>query len=107
MIGFNKEKNEVIVGEESEAYKSEILVNRINLLAVDEIKGEMEVSVKTRYSANMAKAKIKQDGDIIKVKLDKPQKAITPRTISSILRRRYSSRWRQNSMLTLVDKTSN
>ena len=32
VLGFNKEKNELIVGEEKELYKTEMLVNDINLL---------------------------------------------------------------------------
>jgi tRNA-specific 2-thiouridylase len=78
VLGFNKFKNEVIVGEESELYKKEILVSDINLLLVDGIPDWLEVEVKTRYSSKFAKAKIKQDGSNIKVIFDEPQKAITP-----------------------------
>lgn len=78
VLGFNKEKNEVIVGEENELYKKEITVSEINLLLVDEIKDWMEVEVKTRYSSKLAKAKIKQEQDSIQVIFDEPQRAITP-----------------------------
>ena len=78
VLGFNKTKNEVIVGEEKELYKREITVTDINLLLVDDIKEEMEVEVKTRYSSKQAKAKIKQEGDKIKVNFLEPQRAITP-----------------------------
>lgn len=78
VLGFNKEKNEVIVGEESELYKKEILVTDINLLLIDEIKEPLEVEIKTRYSAKSAKAKIIQEGEKIKVIFDEPQRAITP-----------------------------
>lgn len=78
VLGFNKDRNEVIVGEEKELYKKEITVNEINLLLVDEVKQEMEVEVKTRYSSKVAKAKIIQDNDIIKVTFEEPQRAITP-----------------------------
>ena len=78
VLGFNSTKNEVIVGEEKELYKKEILVTDINLLLVDEINEEMEVDVKTRYSSKVAKAKIKQEGDKIKVEFLEPQRAITP-----------------------------
>ena len=78
VLGFNKEKNEVIVGEEQELYKKEIIVTDINLLLFDEIKEEMEVTVKTRYSAKEAKATIIQEKDKIKVKFLEPQKALTP-----------------------------
>ena len=78
VLGFNKAKNEVIVGEEKELYKKEITVTDINLLLVDKIDESMEVDVKTRYSAKVAKAKIEQDGENIKVTFDEPQRAITP-----------------------------
>lgn len=78
VLGFNKEKNEVIVGEEDKLYKNEILVTDINLLLIDEIKNEMEVEVKTRYSSRLAKARISQEGKNIKVIFDEPQRAITP-----------------------------
>lgn len=78
VLGFNKEKNEVIVGEEKELYKKEILVSDINLLLVDEINDLIEVDVKTRYSSKVAKAKIKQENKIIKVIFNEPQRAITP-----------------------------
>ena len=47
VIGFNKNKNEVIVGEEKELYSKEILVTDINLLLVDEVNNWLEVEVKT------------------------------------------------------------
>ena len=78
VLGFNKAKNEVIVGEEKELYKKEITVSDINLLLVDKIEETMEVDVKTRYSSKVAKAKIEQDGENIKVTFDEPQRAITP-----------------------------
>jgi len=78
VLGFNSAKNEVIVGEENELYKKEILVTNINLLLVDEIKEPMEVEVKTRYSSKVAKAQIMQNGDEIKVVFVEPQRAITP-----------------------------
>ena len=78
VIGFNQAKNEVIVGEEKELYKKEISVGNINLLLVDEIKEQIEVEVKTRYSSKVAKAKITQKGNQINVIFEEPQRAITP-----------------------------
>lgn len=78
VVGFNSGKNEVIVGEEKELYKSEIEVDEINLILVDEIKDWMDVEVKTRYSSKVAKAKIKQEDNKIKVKFEEPQRAVTP-----------------------------
>ena len=78
VLGFDSKKNEVIVGEEKELYKKEILVSDINLLLVDEIKEWLDVTVKTRYSTKASKAKIIQEDDKIKVIFEEPQRAITP-----------------------------
>ena len=78
VLEFNSTKNEVIVGEEKELYKKEVLVEDINLLLVDEIKEWLDVTVKTRYSTKASKAKIIQEDDKIKVIFDEPQRAITP-----------------------------
>ena len=79
VLGFNSLKNEVIVGEENELYKDEIIVKDINLILVDEIKEPLEVEVKTRYSANQTKAKIMQiDNNTIKIKFDEKVRALTP-----------------------------
>lgn len=78
VLGFNVAKNEVIVGEEKELYKKEVIVKNINLLAIDEISEPIKVDVKTRYSAKSAKAQIMQYGETIKIVFDEPQRAITP-----------------------------
>ena len=66
------------MGEENELYKSEILVDEINLLLFDKIKEPMEVEVKIRYSSKVAKANIIQEENKIRVKFLEPQRAITP-----------------------------
>ena len=78
VLGFNILRNEVIVGEEEELYKKEVIVKDVNLILFDEINDWLEVDVKTRYSTNSARAKIKQEGDNIKIVFDTPQRAITP-----------------------------
>ncbi len=78
VLGFNKEKNELIVGEEKELYKTEMLVNDINLLLIDKLEGKIEVSVKTRYSSKEEKATIEMAGDdLIKVCFKNPVPRIT------------------------------
>ena len=79
VIGFNANKNEVIVGEHEELFKDEFEVGNINLLLQDKIDGTLEVEVKTRYSSNQTKCTITQISDNkIKVKLAEPCRAITP-----------------------------
>ena len=78
VLGFNSKRNEVIVGEESELYKDEILVCDINLLLFDKLEGKMRVDVKTRYSVKSSSAVISKEDDKIRVKFDEPQRALTP-----------------------------
>lgn len=79
VIGFNVEKNEVIVGEEAEIYQKEMIINDINLLLVDKLEEKMEVNVKTRYSSKEEKAVIEMlDEDKIKVTFETEVARITP-----------------------------
>lgn len=76
---FNPDKNELIVGTESEIYQKEMLVDRINLLLVDDIKEKVNVMVKTRYSSKEYPAIIEKiDNNLIKVIFKEPVSRITP-----------------------------
>lgn len=78
VIGFNKQKNQLIVGEEKELYKKEFYVSNVNFLMFDKLSESMEINVKTRYSSKEYKGTIIPFGKVIKVILKEPQKAITP-----------------------------
>lgn len=79
VTGFNKQKNQVIVGVKDEIYKNEMYVTDINLLLIDDLKEEMKVNVKTRYSSKEEKAIIKKiDEDTIKVEFENPVARVTP-----------------------------
>ncbi|MBQ9731321.1 MAG: tRNA 2-thiouridine(34) synthase MnmA, partial [Bacilli bacterium] len=77
VIGFNKEENELIVGEENELYKKEFIVSDINWLVFDKLDKELIVDVKTRYSSKAYKAKIIPNETNVKVIYEEPQKSIT------------------------------
>ena len=79
VVGFNRAKKEVIVGEKEYIYKTEMIVKNINLLLVDKIEDSMRVSVKTRYSSKEVMATIEMvDDDTIKVVFENPVARITP-----------------------------
>ena len=78
VIGFNKLKNELIVGDEKELYTKEFLVTDLNLLLFDKLDKELIVDVKTRYSSKAYKAKIIQEENDVKVIYEEPQKSVTP-----------------------------
>jgi hypothetical protein len=103
VIGFNATKNEVIVGEESELYTKEFLVNEVNLLLVDKIEDGMDAKVKTRYSAKEYDAKLYNCNNRIKVIFNEPQKAITPGQSAVFYIDDIVLRWRKNSMIQIPD----
>ena len=79
VIGFNSEKNQLIVGTNQDTYKNEMLVNNINWLLIDKLNEKKQVAVKTRYSAKEYKATIEQiEDDLVKVIFEKPAQRITP-----------------------------
>lgn len=79
VVGFNKNKNEVVVGEKEYIYKKEMIVKDINLLLFDSIEKPIEVLVKTRYSSLEEKAIIEMiDIDTMKVTFENPVARITP-----------------------------
>ena len=78
VIGFNKDRNELIVGLESDLYVKSFKVKDYNLLLFDEIKEPTRVSVKTRYKSKEYKATISMDNGLINVVFDEKQKGVTP-----------------------------
>lgn len=77
VIGFNKEKNEVIVGREEELFKKEIIVDNVNWLCDIELPNK--VATKIRYSKKEEESTIEKLGNgNIKVTFEKPQRAPTP-----------------------------
>lgn len=78
VIGFNKEKNELIVGEEEDLYIKSFKVKNYNLLLIDELNEPMKVNVKTRYKSLEKTATIYMEDGFIKVEFDEKQKGVTP-----------------------------
>lgn len=79
VIGFNREKNELIVGTNEDTYKKEMLVSSLNWLLTDRLEEILEVNVKTRYSTKESKATIEQiEDDLVKVVFEEPVQRITP-----------------------------
>ena len=78
VVGFNKEKNELIVGEEKDLYVKSFKVKNYNLLLVDDIDKPIKVNVKTRYKSKEYPAYISMENNLINVLFDEPQKGITP-----------------------------
>lgn len=80
VVGFDANKNEVIVGDEKDLYKKEFLVNNFNLISVTEsdLENGLKCSIKIRYAAMPYPGTIFLENGNIKVIFDEPQKSITP-----------------------------
>jgi len=74
--GANKQ---VIVGRDDHLYSRTLRAKRVNLIAVDDLRESMRVTVKIRHRHEPAPALIEKAGDgEILVTFDEPQRAITP-----------------------------
>ena len=86
VLGFNPEKNEVIVGEHSDLFQKELQIEDVNLLAIDEIKDGMEFETKIRYAAKPVKSKLYNlEAGKVKIVFEEEVRGITPRTVSCFL----------------------
>ena len=103
VLGFNKNKNEVIVGEEEELYKKEVLISDINLLLFDKVDSEIQVDVKTRYSQKVSSAKIRQEDDKIRIIFNEAQRALTPGQSAVFYLDDIVVRWRKNYFVRCIE----
>lgn len=77
--GIDTENNRVILCRDRELFGRELTVGDVNLISVDEIKGEMRVRAKVRSSkAEMPASAFDLGGGRIKIIFDEPQRGITP-----------------------------
>jgi tRNA-uridine 2-sulfurtransferase len=79
VTGIDRENNTVIVGEDDELFKSEIIVNNPNWVSITPPEKPLKVKAKIRYLHKEATALItKLDDKRLKLVFEKPQRAIAP-----------------------------
>ena len=72
------ETNEVVIGENEDIFKTKLVADRTNLMAIDRLDGEMRVMAKIRYAHKGCMCTIKMAGeDRIEVLFDEPVRAMT------------------------------
>lgn len=72
-------KNLVVLGDESEVFKKELIASEPNFTIFDKLEKPMHIVAKIRYSAKESPAEIAPlEGGRVKVIFDEPQRAITP-----------------------------
>lgn len=73
------EDNTVVLGDADEVFSTGLVAAEPNYISIDELKDEMRVTAKIRYSAKEAPAVIRPlDRNRVEVVFDEPQRAITP-----------------------------
>jgi tRNA-uridine 2-sulfurtransferase len=79
VIEVDAKQNRVVVGGFDDLLKNEMVVQRVNLIAVAELTEPLRVTVKIRSRAEEAPATLTQrsDGTVL-VTFDEPQRAVTP-----------------------------
>jgi tRNA-specific 2-thiouridylase len=79
VIGIDRERNAVIVGEEKEVYGKDFIVNSLNWIPFERVDSPVSAQVKIRYNHPGAEAVLSSIGkDRVEVKLRSAQKAVTP-----------------------------
>ena len=78
VCALDLEKNQVILGKNTDLFSNELIATDINLISVPEIKEPMRVKAKVRYRQKEQWAVAVQTGeDTLRVTFDEPQRAIT------------------------------
>ncbi len=79
VVAIRPEDNTVVLGDGDEVFSSALTASDLNFISINELKDEMRVTVKIRYSAKEALAVIRPlPGNKVEVKFDEPQRAVTP-----------------------------
>jgi tRNA-specific 2-thiouridylase len=79
VIGIDREKNAIVVGEEKEVYGDTFIVNSVNWITSQVMTLPFSTKVKIRYNHPGSEAVLSMKGnDELEVKFKSPQKAITP-----------------------------
>lgn len=76
VIKLDKDKNELVVGNEEELYSNKLYAIEPNFL-VDYEKWQNDIFAKIRYSSKLAKVEVKNTGTMLEVTFEEPQRAIT------------------------------
>ena len=79
VVEIDAKHNRVVVGRSDDLLKKEMLVRRVNWIAIDELVEPIRVTAKIRSRAEEAPATLSRpDTESVLVTFDEPQRAITP-----------------------------
>jgi tRNA-specific 2-thiouridylase len=76
---IDAENNTIVVGSMDESFRDEFTASDLNWIAIDRLEQPLEVNIKIRNAHRESGAVMTPlDNDRVRVKFDKPQRAITP-----------------------------
>jgi tRNA-uridine 2-sulfurtransferase len=79
VVEIDSKHNRVVVGSSEDLLKKDMIVRRLNWIAIDDLLEPNRVTAKIRSRAEEAAATLmKQDDGSVRVTFDEPQRAITP-----------------------------
>lgn len=79
VVSVNPENNTVVLGEENEVFTRSLTASDLNFISIDDLKNEIRVTAKIRYSAKEAAAILKPlESGKVALEFETPQRAVTP-----------------------------
>jgi tRNA-specific 2-thiouridylase len=79
VVAVRPKDNTVVLGDETEVFSKGLTASDVNIISINELKEELRVKAKIRYSAKESEAVIRPLGNgRIEVLFDEPQRAVTP-----------------------------
>ncbi len=79
VVDIRPDTNEVVIGSNLDTFHDSLDASKVNLMSVESLDGEREVTAKIRYSHKGAPCRIKMvDEDTVLCKFEEPVRAITP-----------------------------
>ncbi len=79
VVGVDAGSNRVVVGNRDDLLRREMIVRRVNWIAIEDLTDPVRVTVKIRSRAEEAPATLSRNDDgSVRVTFDQPQRAVTP-----------------------------
>ncbi|MBI5078546.1 tRNA 2-thiouridine(34) synthase MnmA [Candidatus Saganbacteria bacterium] len=79
VVEIFRDKNAIVIGDEKDLFRDELTAEEVSFVSGSRPTGPLEVTAKIRYNSPGAKAIIRWLGGlVVRVKFEKPQRAITP-----------------------------
>lgn len=77
VIDLNKDRNEVVVGEADETFKSSLVAVDLNWVSISGLDGEISATAKVRSAQSPVEVTLKPQGDTVLVEFENMQQSLT------------------------------